>query len=68
MNGDAPTSWWQPGDLLQDVRELAIPKELAGSAVTLELGVYDPADGVRLPLFDASSARQPEDRWLIPFQ
>ncbi len=68
MSGAAPTSWWQPGDFLQDERTLPIPQDLAAGGITIELGVYDPTDGVRLPLLDADGTRQPEDRWLIPLK
>lgn len=67
QNGNAPTSWWRPGDLIADGHELNIPKIFAGR-YTLALGVYDSMSGARLPLFGANGARQPNDAWQLPIE
>jgi hypothetical protein len=66
--GNAPTSWWRSGDLIPDEHELVVPAGSRAGAYMLELGVYDSANGTRLPLFDAAGARQSDDRWQIPIQ
>ena len=68
QNGNAPTSWWNSGDLFADAHQLQLPTDLAAGQYILELGVYDPASGVRLPMFDAQGTRQPNDRWQIPVE
>jgi hypothetical protein len=67
-NGNAPTLWWQPGDQLPDEHELVLPAGLPAGAYVLELGVYDSANGMRLPLLDAAGVRLGDDRWQIPIQ
>jgi hypothetical protein len=68
VSGNAPTSWWRPGDLLRDDRELSIPDDLPSGSYLLELGVYDSASGTRLPLYDEKGTRQPDDQWQIPIR
>lgn len=67
LNGNAPTSWWRPGDLLADAHELSIPSDVRAGRYTLAIGVYNSADGARLPvIFD--DARQSNDAWLISLE
>jgi len=47
LQGAFPTSLWEPGDLIAD--EYSLPLEGQGKRVGL--GWYDPATGVRLPIF-----------------
>ncbi len=67
-NGNAPTSWWQPGDLLDDPHDLTLPAGLPAGTYHLAVGMYEPASGGRLPLLDGSGTRQPDDSWQIPIQ
>ncbi len=62
--GRYPTSWWLPGDAVPDVHRLPLPTPLP-KAVRLEVGMYLPATGDRLPAFDKDGARAPDDmvRW-----
>lgn len=46
-----PTSWWQQGDCLADTHELALPGNLAPGTYPLWAGLYDPADGTRMPAY-----------------
>ena len=66
QNGDAPTSWWQPGDLIADPHQVIVPADLAPGQYTLEIGVYDSVNGVRLAVFDVNGKRQMNDAWLLP--
>jgi hypothetical protein len=68
QNGNAPTSWWLPGDLIADPHPLIVPGNIVPGRYTLEIGMYDSATGARLPIFDANSARQPNDAWRLPVE
>ncbi len=49
--GRFPTSRWQPGDAIADTYRLAVPKTAyAPSAGPLEVGLYLPQTGQRLPM------------------
>jgi hypothetical protein len=65
MNGDYPTSWWQPGETVLDTRDLPLPDGLPAGAYRLALGLYRIVDGARLPVRDASQNPMPDDRVLI---
>jgi hypothetical protein len=65
QNGNAPTSWWSPGDLIADPHQVIVPSDLAPGHYSLAIGVYDSASGARLPIFDAAGQRQPNDAWLL---
>ena len=68
QNGAAPTSWWMPGDVIVDPHQVIVPADLASGRYTVELGVYDSASGARLPIFDATGKRQPNDAWHLPIE
>lgn len=67
QSGNAPTSWWRPGDLIADVRELSIPDDVHAGRYTLAIGVYNSAEGARLPVI-SNDARQSNDAWRIPLE
>ena len=67
QNGNAPISWWRPGDLIADARALPIPGDVRAGRYTLAIGVYNSADGLRLPVSD-QGARQPDDAWRISLE
>jgi hypothetical protein len=59
-----PTFWWEADEIVSD--EITLP--LAGvpqGSYRLEIGVYDPDSGERLPLSDGDG-RQPADRLVLP--
>ena len=68
QGGNAPTSWWSPGDVIADSHEIIIPADLAPGQYTLEIGVYDSVNGVRLPIFNPNGTRQTNDAWLVPVE
>jgi 4-amino-4-deoxy-L-arabinose transferase-like glycosyltransferase len=41
MQGNFPTSFWQPGDRLADVHAIALPANLPAGTYHLEFGLYD---------------------------
>ena len=50
QEGRYPTSWWEPGERISDVRTLALPPHLLPGSYQLLVGLYRPADGTRLAL------------------
>jgi 4-amino-4-deoxy-L-arabinose transferase-like glycosyltransferase len=54
QNGEAPTSGWVEGEIIADSLEIPIPTGTPGGQHVLEVGMYDAATGVRLPVLDAS--------------
>ena len=65
-NGDRPpgipTDAWVPGQIIDDTFVFTAPPGLA--AVTA--GLYDPATGARLPLYDTDGAALPDQQYTIP--
>lgn len=59
--GYYPNSMWETGELVQHSHPMPVMGLLLTRDLTLQMGLYDPASGVRLPVFDASGARQPND-------
>lgn len=68
QSGNAPTSWWQPGDLFSDPHVLEIPAGLSPGAYTLAWGVYSADNGIRLPMTSSAGIRQSNDQWQIAVQ
>ena len=64
LNGDAPTMSWLKGEFLADRYELTIPADAAPGTYPVEVGMYDPATGQRLPV-TLDGAPQPGDRVLL---
>jgi hypothetical protein len=58
FHGRWPTPTWQPGEVLQDTQEIALPADLASGVYSIYLGLYD--EKGRLPLVDES-----DDAWLV---
>jgi len=48
QGGRYPTSWWEPGELVAEERTLEAPGDLAPGDYAVLVGLYRPADGVRL--------------------
>jgi hypothetical protein len=49
-HGYRPTAGWLPGEVVTDRRGLMVPPESAAGVYALEIGLYDPATGARLPV------------------
>jgi hypothetical protein len=49
-NGEAPTTSWVVGEVLDDTYEVALPAGVAAGTYPIEIGVYDGASGQRLTL------------------
>jgi hypothetical protein len=48
--GQRPTSSWFPGDEILDRYQLALPANLPRGQYQIEVGMYNPSDGRRLPV------------------
>lgn len=59
-----PTSAWEAGDVIADVRRLDIPEIPAGQTVHVNVGMYLPDDLTRLSVLD--SAGQPLPDGIVP--
>lgn len=52
----APTNGWTPGELITDVYDITVASTAPAGAYPLYVGLYRPADFVRLPVLDATGA------------
>ncbi len=58
LNGDYPTSFWEPGEVIQDSFAVPLPSverfedKIIPGEYWLRLGLYNSDDGVRLPVLD----------------
>jgi hypothetical protein len=50
LNGEAPTTSWVPGEVLQDPYRILLPPDLLPGYYSLRVGLYNPATGQRLPV------------------
>ena len=65
QGGSYPTSQWQPGEVVVDRYELVVDPGAPLGLHPLEIGLYRPTDGVRLPVVDEAGQPVPEDRILL---
>ncbi|MGH2458133.1 MAG: hypothetical protein ACRDIY_04625 [Chloroflexota bacterium] len=54
--GTRPTSSWFPGDQILDPYDLRLPANLAPGDYPIEVGMYNPSDGKRLPVTEGGQA------------
>ena len=59
LEGSVLTSQWSPREVLTDLYRIPLPSDLAEGVYQLEVGMYRPDSGERLPAVDAAG-----DRWL----
>lgn len=64
-HGTRPTWSWRDMEVLQDKYALAIGADLPAGTLTLSVGMYDYATGVRLPAITPDGERLPEDRIVL---
>jgi hypothetical protein len=65
LNGWYPSSAWEPGQIVADRRQIALPAGVDPGSVRVAVGLYTPTDGVRAPVTDAQGTRQEQDRILL---
>ncbi len=53
--GEFPTTTWVKGEYLVDVYDILIPRDAPAGEYAIRIGMYDPANGERLPVFGASN-------------
>ncbi len=58
-----PTSWWSPGEIIEENHRLAIPPGAAPGQYVLAAGMYNLATGQRLPV--SSPAAPPGDQYVL---
>ena len=58
--GAYPTSWWLPGDVIQDHHTLS-PAEMPQTSLYFRVGLYERESGQRLPAYAADRERLPDD-------
>jgi len=61
VNWSRPFETWQVGEQILDVYVLPLPPGTDLNAVTLRIGLYDPATGQRLPAYNAAGQLLPDD-------
>jgi hypothetical protein len=65
VQGTYPTTAWLPGEVVEDAYAIKVLAGAPSAQYALEIGMYDPTTGDRLPVLDAE--RQPADnRVLVP--
>ncbi len=57
-SGDAPTTSWIPGEVITDTYTVDVKPEAAAGTYRLEIGMYQPATGRRLPVSTPSLAER----------
>ena len=67
MSGTYPTSQWQPGEIIQDIHPLP-PTEDLSHVDHIAVGLYNPENGERLPVFDPDGVRLPNDELIVPIE
>ena len=56
QNGYRPTLGWRAGDRVEDRKGLLVPRALTPGPYILEVGMYDPTTGQRVPLREGGTA------------
>jgi hypothetical protein len=64
VGGQRPTTSWLYGEIIADHHLLTWREEYVGTC-PVEVGLYDPASGERVPAYDGQSARMLGDRMLL---
>ena len=65
LDGTRPAGVWNVGEWLEDLYTLSVPGDANPGPYKLEIGMYDPITGARLPLRDAAGSRLVDDRLLV---
>jgi len=63
--GFYPTTQWHPGDFVRDEHPVTLPVDLARGGYDVLVGLYDGVTGERVPVYDASGVRLPDDRAML---
>ena len=64
LNGDWPTTAWEPGHLVRDARRLPYGSTLPQGEYRVVVGLYDPVSGVRAAAFAPDGSEWTD--WTVP--
>ena len=64
LRGEAPTTSWVTGEIISDQYDIVVDPEAPSGNYVIEIGMYDPSTGQRLPVF-ANGQREEGDRLLL---
>jgi hypothetical protein len=65
-DGFCPVTSWREGEILTDAVRIEIPLDAAPGEYPLAAGWFEAASGARLPAYDATGARLPDDVLPLP--
>ncbi len=65
QDGTYPTTLWEPGEVVADKYSFVVNADVPPGSYPLEIGMYRPETGVRLPVLDADGQPVPDDRILL---
>ena len=65
QDGAYPTTLWEPGEVIVDRYSFVVNADVPPGSYPLEIGIYRPETGVRLPVLDADGQPLPDDRILL---
>jgi hypothetical protein len=63
--GERPMTGWVEGEIIVDPHDITVNPDATPGSHQIEIGVYDPANGQRLPLTTPSGVALPDRRLLI---
>jgi len=66
VDGTRPTTGWAVGEIIVDRYEISVDGDTPEGTCQIEIGLYNPESGDRMPAFDAEGQRLEYDRVLLP--
>ena len=66
--GQSPTRAWKPGEIVFDPHAIDLPADLPAGVYTVRAGLYDPADGTRLPVDEGGAVSDAVTLWSFDLQ
>ena len=67
VNGDYPTLFWEPGELIVDEHLITVDAQAPAGDYSIAVGLYQPQENIRLPVWDEAGVPQAQDRVILPF-
>ena len=65
VNGDYPTSMWQPGETIVDAHRVPLRADALLESLEIAVGMYDIVTHERLPAVDGSGQKAPDGRIML---
>ena len=66
LQGTYPTAGWLPGEVVVDPYQIPLRDDAPSGSYRIEMGLYDAAMGIRLPVVDPTSQTLLGDHFLLP--